>query len=55
MDMCMEKLYIGKALSAIEVKELHEALEAVTEGLDQNSHVLEFGVVLDYQLCTLLL
>ncbi|AQK68654.1 Type I inositol polyphosphate 5-phosphatase 10 [Zea mays] len=32
-----EKLHSGKALSAIEVKELREALEAIAEGLDQDS------------------
>ena len=32
-----EKLHSGKALSAIEVKELREAIEAIAEGLDQDS------------------
>ena len=37
MYICKEKLHSGKALSAIEVKELREALEAITKGLDQDS------------------
>jgi DNA-binding transcriptional regulator YiaG len=37
MDIYKKKLHSGKALSAIEVKELREALEVIVEGLDQDS------------------
>ncbi|WVZ94731.1 hypothetical protein U9M48_040595 [Paspalum notatum var. saurae] len=37
LTVCKDKLHSGKTLNVLEVKELHEILEAIAEGLDQDS------------------
>jgi hypothetical protein len=37
MVTCKEELHSGKALNAIEVKELCEVIEVIAEGFDQDS------------------
>ncbi|KAG8094390.1 hypothetical protein GUJ93_ZPchr0012g20036 [Zizania palustris] len=37
LDICKDKLQCGKTMNVLEVKELREVLEAIAEGLDQDS------------------